>query len=59
MAVSGQERFQDKPDKGRYSHVAEAGQYLFVGAGEGSEVTSGHGWSKQQIDYTPQNRMYV
>ncbi|MDN7458133.1 TerL [Burkholderia cenocepacia] len=33
MAVSG-ERYADKADKNMYSHVAEAGQYLLVGAGE-------------------------
>jgi hypothetical protein len=34
VQVSGDERYQDKPDKNRYSHVAEALQYLMVGAGE-------------------------
>ncbi|MCP4100347.1 MAG: hypothetical protein GY750_02775 [Lentisphaerae bacterium] len=38
MAVSGSERFMDKPDKGRYSHTADALQYLMVGAGEGGKV---------------------
>jgi hypothetical protein len=33
MAVSG-ERYADKADKNMYSHVAEANQYLLVGAGE-------------------------
>ncbi|UQO04939.1 hypothetical protein L0Z13_11315 [Burkholderia multivorans] len=33
MAVSG-ERYADKADKNMYSHVAEAAQYLLVGAGE-------------------------
>lgn len=38
VAVSGAERFQDKPDKGIYSHVAESLQYLCLGAGEGRAV---------------------
>ncbi|MDD4951905.1 MAG: hypothetical protein PHV85_05095 [Desulfovibrionaceae bacterium] len=29
------ERFLDRPDKNRFSHVCEAGQYLMIGAGEG------------------------
>lgn len=34
VQVSGEERYRDQPDKGAYSHVAEAGQYMLVGAGE-------------------------
>lgn len=32
LQVTGEERFVDKPDKNRYSHVAEALQYLVLGA---------------------------
>lgn len=39
VQVSGDERFHDKPDKGRYSHVCDADQYLMLGAGEGHTVT--------------------
>ena len=35
VQVSGAERYQDKPDKNRFSHPCEAGQYLMLGAGEG------------------------
>lgn len=42
VQVSGEERFQDKPDKGRYSHVADAMQYLFLGAVGGSRVIGGY-----------------
>jgi hypothetical protein len=35
VAVVGQERFQDKPDKNRFSHVAEGLQYGLLGGGEG------------------------
>lgn len=38
VQVAGHERFQDKPDKGIYSHVCESLQYLCLGAGEGTEV---------------------
>lgn len=34
IKVSGEERYRDVPDKGAYSHVCEAGQYMLVGAGE-------------------------
>lgn len=58
MAVSGQERFQDKPDKGRYSHTADALQYLMVGAGEGNNVISNKDWGNK-IDYSLTDRMVV
>lgn len=38
VEVTGSERYQDKPDKGIYSHVAESLQYLCMGAGMGKEV---------------------
>lgn len=34
LQVTGQEKYRDVPDKGKYSHVCEAGQYLMVGGGE-------------------------
>lgn len=34
LQVTGEERYRDVPDKNSYSHVAEAAQYLLVGAGE-------------------------
>ena len=34
VQVAGEERYHDKPDKNRYSHPCEAGQYLMVGGGE-------------------------
>jgi hypothetical protein len=58
MAVSGQERFQDKPDKGRYSHVADALQYLMVGAGEGGTVIESKGYV-DEIDYSQTDRMVI
>ena len=56
MSVSGQAKYMDKPDKGRYSHVADALQYLMVGAGEGSSLITSKSWGKD-IDYSTTNKM--
>lgn len=55
MSVSGQERFQDKPDKGRYSHVGDSLQYLMLGGGEGNNVVGGYD-SSEKIDYSQTDR---
>jgi len=57
MQVSGQERFQDKPDKGRYSHVGDALQYLFLGAVGGDKVIGGYG--KQKLDQSELQRTII
>ncbi len=51
VAVSGQERYTDKPDKNRYSHPADALQYLMLGGGEGGKVIS-NGMASEPIDYS-------
>lgn len=38
LAVVGQERYRDAPDKNEYSHVAEAEQYMMLGGGEGRRI---------------------
>lgn len=38
IQVSGDERYHDKPDKNRFSHVCDAQQYMMLGAGEGDTV---------------------
>ena len=38
VRVAGEERFHDKPDKNRFSHPVEAGEYAMLGAGEGHAV---------------------
>jgi hypothetical protein len=38
MAVAGEERYQEKPYKNQYSHIAEAAEYMVVGAGEAQAV---------------------
>lgn len=39
LAVAGAERFADKPDKNRFSHVIDAAGYALLGAGEGRALT--------------------
>lgn len=52
MQVSGDERYQDKPDKNMYSHVAESLQYMLVGQGEDLRVIGASaGWGNP-IDYS-------
>lgn len=38
IQISSEERYKDEPDKNQYSHVADALQYLMVGAGEAREL---------------------
>jgi len=38
VQVVGEERFHNKPNKNRFSHPCEAGQYMMLGAGEGDSV---------------------
>jgi hypothetical protein len=38
IRVVGSDRFRDMPNKDRYSHPADAGQYLILGAGGGEQV---------------------
>ena len=38
LQIVGEERYQDKPNKNAFSHVAEAGQYVMLGGGEGRAV---------------------
>lgn len=41
MNVTGATRYDSKPDKNKFSHVHDALQYLFLGAGEGRQLLSG------------------
>jgi hypothetical protein len=38
LQIVGDARYHDKPNKNRFSHVCEAGQYMLLGAGEGKAV---------------------
>lgn len=41
LQIGGTDKFATEPDKNQYSHVAEALQYLMLGAGEGRNVVTG------------------
>ena len=53
LQVAGEDRYQDKPDKGKYSHAGDALQYLFLGAVGGNRVIGGYG--DKPIDYSQHN----
>jgi hypothetical protein len=57
MDVTGEERWVDKPNKNRYSHVAESHQYLFLGAVGDNRVIGNYSTSK--LDYSATNRTIV
>lgn len=40
LKVSGDERYRDVPNKDKFSHPCEAGQYMVMGGGEGQAVTT-------------------
>ncbi len=52
VQVTGAERYQDKPDKNKFSHVCEAGQYLMLGAGEGQRVIGSTKAFTMKLDYS-------
>lgn len=52
IQVSGDERYQDKPDKNMYSHVCEALQYLMVGGGESNQVIRSSFNQKPKVNRT-------
>ena len=41
LQVSGNERFEDRPNKNRFSHVHDALQYMMLGGGEGRALVNG------------------
>jgi hypothetical protein len=50
LQVAGDERFEEKPNKNIYSHVAEALQYLLLGEGEDSAAINGGEQRSQVVD---------
>ena len=50
VASSGSEKFRDKPDKNKFSHVAEALQYLMVGEGEDNRALESDATSRRVAD---------
>ncbi len=51
VQVSGAERYKDKPDKNRYSHVVDSAMYALVGGGEGKRIIK----NKNDIEPKAQN----
>ena len=48
MQVSG-ERYDEKPNKNRFSHIHDALQYMLLGAGEGRALTIGQKTAKPRV----------
>ena len=48
MQVSG-ERYEDKPNKNRFSHIHDALQYMLLGAGEGRSLTMGNSYTSPVV----------
>lgn len=49
VQVVGEERYQDKPNKNRYSHPSEALQYVMLGEGEGIRITKRPRRGRKQV----------
>jgi len=50
LQVTGEQRFVDKPDKNKFSHISDAVQYMFLGAVGGDRVTGT--FSAEPIEYS-------
>ncbi len=59
LQVKGDERYKDAPLKNEYSHVAEAGQYLVLGGGEGRAIVRGDATKRKPLDYSKLNQAIV
>lgn len=57
LSVSGEERFQEIPMKNKYSHIADALQYLVLGALGDTAVVGGY--TKNTINYDSTSRGIV
>lgn len=51
IAVAGDAKYRDKPEKNIYSHVCESAEYLMLGAGEGREILKAIEQSKPREVY--------
>lgn len=51
MQVSGEEKFQDKPNKNKYSHPADAEQYMALGFAGGYVVNSSEEYDDDYDDF--------
>ena len=52
LGVSGEARYELKPNKNKYSHVHDACQYMMLGGGEGRALISN---SQMQQNMQPRN----
>jgi len=59
MAVAGQERYQDKPDKNMYSHACESLEYMMIGAGEDESLVGNNLSNQEPIDYSEQDQRVI
>lgn len=48
LKVSGSVKYDDKPDKNRFSHVHEARQYMLCGAGYGRDLRKRGNWEQNK-----------
>lgn len=53
LAIAGSDRYTDKPEKNSYSHVADAAQYMMLGAGEGSNLVGMDDWKPLSFPKRP------
>jgi hypothetical protein len=51
VQVSGEDRYRDKPDKNKYSHPADAEQYMALGFSGGFVVSSDDDWDEYEDDF--------
>lgn len=59
IQVTGDERYRDVPDKNAYSHVAEAEQYVFLGAGEARTLIRPHTTQPRQAQAVTDYRIFT
>jgi len=52
IQVSGEERYRDKPDKNKYSHPADAEQYMALGFVGGYVIQSDDGYDDYEDDFS-------
>jgi hypothetical protein len=50
IQITGEEKFKDEPDKNKYSHICEAGEYGLMGAGEGRAAISNPHANRQSVN---------
>jgi hypothetical protein len=53
LKVAGDDRYHDKPDKNKYSHVVEAGGYCNMGMGEGVSLIQSQPEPEEEQELRP------